>query len=68
MTYEGWASKGLGHQVSGVVCRWNIFQIDIVTLDGVADEVELNPNVTVSGIPVHTFQYPCTVPASRQKC
>ncbi len=45
MTYEGGATKGLGHHVSGVVCRGYILQKDIVTLDGVADEVELNPNV-----------------------
>ena len=45
MTMEQRTTKGLGHHVGRIVSRWDILQKYPLALDGLANEVILDPDV-----------------------
>ena len=46
MTDEGVSTQGLGHQVGWIVSRRDALQINFFALNSIADEVELDPEMT----------------------
>jgi hypothetical protein len=45
---ENGATERLGNRISTILSGRDILQVDIPVLDGIADKMELNPNVTSS--------------------
>ena len=42
MTKEGGSTKRLGHQICRVVSRGDMLEVDVLALDGIANEMKLD--------------------------